>query len=91
MKILARDCLGRIVQWEPRKGAAFQMRNKIYLAACLAVTMTMGLFASACHGAGPRLDGVPVRNTGHYAIVETERGTFVIELYPKVAPKTVEN
>jgi cyclophilin family peptidyl-prolyl cis-trans isomerase len=32
-----------------------------------------------------------VRNTGHYAIIETERGTFVVELYPKVAPKTVAN
>ncbi|MGO9453864.1 MAG: peptidylprolyl isomerase [Candidatus Binataceae bacterium] len=32
-----------------------------------------------------------MRNTGHYAIVDTERGTFVIELYPKVAPKTVAN
>jgi cyclophilin family peptidyl-prolyl cis-trans isomerase len=45
--------------------------------------------ASACNGSSS--DGLPVRNTGHYAIVETERGTFVIELYPKVAPKTVEN
>ena len=32
-----------------------------------------------------------MRNTGHYAIVDTDKGTFVIELYPKVAPKTVEN
>jgi len=32
-----------------------------------------------------------VRNTGHYAIIDTDRGTVVIELYPKVAPKTVEN
>ncbi len=36
-------------------------------------------------------DGLPARNTGHYAIIETERGVIVIELYPKVAPKTVEN
>jgi len=54
--------------------------------------------ASACNGSSS--DGLPVRNSGHYAIVEvqsspqsgsTDRGTFVIELYPKVAPKTVEN
>ena len=45
--------------------------------------------ASACQGS--KFDGVPVRNTGHYAIVETERGTFVMELYPKSAPKTVDN
>jgi cyclophilin family peptidyl-prolyl cis-trans isomerase len=54
--------------------------------------------ASACNGSSS--DGLPVRNTGHFAIVEvvkagssppTDRGTFVMELYPKVAPKTVEN
>jgi peptidyl-prolyl cis-trans isomerase B (cyclophilin B) len=51
--------------------------------------------ASACNGSSS--DGLPVRNTGHYAIVEvstptgTDRGPFVMELYPKVAPKTVEN
>jgi peptidyl-prolyl cis-trans isomerase B (cyclophilin B) len=44
--------------------------------------------ASACQA---KLDGVPVRNTGHYAIIDTDRGTVVIELYPQVAPKTVEN
>ena len=32
-----------------------------------------------------------MRNTGHYAIIETERGTIVVELYPAVAPKTVAN
>jgi peptidyl-prolyl cis-trans isomerase B (cyclophilin B) len=32
-----------------------------------------------------------MRNTGHYATVETDRGPIVIELYPEVAPKTVEN
>jgi peptidyl-prolyl cis-trans isomerase B (cyclophilin B) len=36
-------------------------------------------------------DGLPLRHTGHYAIVETEHGIFVIELYPEVAPKTVAN
>jgi peptidyl-prolyl cis-trans isomerase B (cyclophilin B) len=36
-------------------------------------------------------DGLPMRHTGHYAIVQTEHGTFVIELYPQVAPKTVAN
>jgi peptidyl-prolyl cis-trans isomerase B (cyclophilin B) len=37
------------------------------------------------------LDGVPVRNTGHYASLDTDRGIIVIEFYPAVAPKTVEN
>ncbi len=32
-----------------------------------------------------------MRNTGHYAIINTDRGTVVIELYPKSAPKTVDN
>jgi peptidyl-prolyl cis-trans isomerase B (cyclophilin B) len=35
--------------------------------------------------------GFEMRNTGHYATVETDRGAIVIELYPEVAPKTVEN
>lgn len=46
------------------------------------------MVASACNGS---TDGLPLRHTGHYAIVDTNRGTIVIELYPKVAPKTVEN
>jgi peptidyl-prolyl cis-trans isomerase B (cyclophilin B) len=44
--------------------------------------------ASACQA---KPDGVSVRNTGHYAIIDTDRGIVVIELYPKAAPKTVEN
>lgn len=36
-------------------------------------------------------EGLPMRHTGHYVTVATDRGTFVIELYPKVAPQTVEN
>src|SRR5215469_2320879 len=32
-----------------------------------------------------------MRNTGHYATLETDRGSIIIELYPEVAPKTVEN
>ena len=32
-----------------------------------------------------------MRNTGHYATVDTDRGAIIIELYPEVAPKTVEN
>jgi cyclophilin family peptidyl-prolyl cis-trans isomerase len=59
--------------------------KKISLAALVAVVA----IASACKGSNA--DGLPVKNTGHYAIIETERGTIVVELYPKVAPKTVEN
>jgi len=51
------------------------------------------VLAAACSGATKnlKLDGVPVRNTGHYAILDTDRGNIVIELYPSVAPKTVAN
>jgi len=38
-----------------------------------------------------KLDGVSVRNTGHYAILDTDRGEIVLELYPAEAPKTVAN
>ncbi len=49
-------------------------------------------FALSCHAGGDsKLDGVPVRHTGHYAIVNTDRGKIVIELYPAEAPKTVAN
>jgi peptidyl-prolyl cis-trans isomerase B (cyclophilin B) len=60
-------------------------RSATSLAALLAVLM----IASACNGSNS--DGLPLRHTGHYATITTERGTIVIELYPKVAPKTVEN
>jgi peptidyl-prolyl cis-trans isomerase B (cyclophilin B) len=36
-------------------------------------------------------DSLPMRNTGHYAVLDTDRGTIVIELYSAVAPKTVAN
>ena len=36
-------------------------------------------------------EDLPVRHTGHYATIDTERGSFVVELYPKVAPTTVAN
>jgi cyclophilin family peptidyl-prolyl cis-trans isomerase len=52
----------------------------------------MILAVAACRAAAnTKLDGLPVRNTGHYAILDTDRGTIVIELYPSVAPKTAEN
>ena len=64
------------------------MKRNSFTMSCLAVAAVVLAVASACKGA---TDGVPVRNTGHYAIIDTDRGTVVIELYPKVAPKTVEN
>lgn len=64
------------------------LRVKLKKLSCLAAFAAILIVASACNGS---TDGLPLRNTGHYAIVNTDRGTFVIELYPKVAPKTVEN
>ena len=63
------------------------MRRNSFKMSCLAVVALL-VFASACKGA---TDGLPVRNTGHYAIIDTERGTIVLELYPEAAPKTVAN
>jgi peptidyl-prolyl cis-trans isomerase B (cyclophilin B) len=63
------------------------MKLNSFTMSCLAVVAVL-VFASACKGA---TDGLPVRNTGHYAIIETERGTIVMELYPESAPKTVAN
>ncbi|MGH8011054.1 MAG: peptidylprolyl isomerase [Candidatus Binataceae bacterium] len=70
------------------------MKNKLprlpFLFAAAMLLTTMG----ACQGAKANQvakDGLPVRNTGHYATLDTDKGTIVIELYPKVAPKTVAN
>ena len=63
------------------------MQRNSFKMSCLAVVALL-VFASACKGA---TDGLPVRNTGHYAIIDTERGTIVLELYPEAAPKTVAN
>jgi peptidyl-prolyl cis-trans isomerase B (cyclophilin B) len=63
------------------------MKRNSFKMSCLAVVAVLVL-ASACKGA---TDGLPVRNTGHYAIIDTERGTIVLELYPEAAPKTVAN
>src|SRR5260370_19287827 len=64
------------------------MERNYFRLPCLLAFVAVLPIASACKGA---TDGQPVRNTGHYAIIDTERGTFVVELYPKVAPKTVGN
>jgi peptidyl-prolyl cis-trans isomerase B (cyclophilin B) len=60
--------------------------------ACAALAL-LTIVAAACQGAtnNPKLDGLPVRNTGHYVILDTDRGQIVIELYTAVAPKTVAN
>jgi peptidyl-prolyl cis-trans isomerase B (cyclophilin B) len=69
------------------------MRKSTARAAFFAIALSLTLGA-ACKSEGAdqaKLDGVPVRNTGQYAILDTDRGDIVIELYPNVAPKTVAN
>lgn len=53
--------------------------------------LLMVAVAGRLQAANPKLDGQPVRNTGQYATIETDRGNVVVELYPKVAPQTVAN
>jgi peptidyl-prolyl cis-trans isomerase B (cyclophilin B) len=65
------------------------MKLRAWMAAVIGLTAIAALAGGA--QAQSESDGLPRRNTGHYAIIQTERGTFVIELYPQVAPKTVEN
>jgi len=57
----------------------------IILGALVITWMTPGCTHSS------ETEGLPLRHTNHYVTIETEPGTFVIELYPEVAPKTVEN
>jgi cyclophilin family peptidyl-prolyl cis-trans isomerase len=55
----------------------------------LAAAVAIVAIAPACTGSSS--DGLPVRNTGHYAIIDSDRGSVVVELYDKVAPLTVAN
>jgi len=82
------------VEYLKKKSRAIEIesiRSKVPLA-CLAIAGLI-IFAAACQGAtkNPKLDGLPMRNTGQYATLETDRGNIVVELYPSVAPKTVAN
>src|SRR6202166_4468774 len=51
----------------------------------------LGAVNCGAQAANSKMDGLPVRNTDHYATLDTDRGIIVIELYPAVAPKTVAN
>ncbi|HXD89845.1 MAG TPA: peptidylprolyl isomerase [Candidatus Binataceae bacterium] len=68
------------------------MKTGLAYIAC-AVLAAFTIIFSACQGEANNLtmDGQPVRNTEHYATIETDRGNIVVELYPAVAPKTVAN
>ncbi len=64
------------------------MMRRLIGAACAALLL---LIAAGSNARAATMDGLPVRNTGHYAILDTDKGNIVVELYPAVAPKTVEN
>ncbi len=66
--------------------------NYRFLTPICAVFTALLITGAACGAkAASNMDGLPVRNTGQYAILDTDRGVVVIELYPAVAPKTVAN
>ena len=68
------------------------MMNRFVRIVCALVVALQLIGAVACAKTeNLKEDGLPVRNTGHYAIIDTDRGIVVIELYNTVAPKTVEN
>jgi peptidyl-prolyl cis-trans isomerase B (cyclophilin B) len=76
----------QIFAWKKRQGSMKIKRWLPFLMVVLALA-----FWTAPGLADSKTDGLPARKTGHYATVVTEHGSFVIELYPAVAPKTVEN
>ena len=66
------------------------MRTASLLTACLVLLAVVAPSASESAN-NSKLNGVPVRNTGHYAILDTDRGDIVLELYAAEAPKTMAN
>lgn len=68
------------------------MKRTVFRLGCVAIA-ALAFTIVACRGEAnnSKLDGLPVRNTGHYATIETDKGNIVVELYPAVAPKTVAN
>ena len=64
------------------------MKNKLWLPFLIGM-LVLALWAAP--GLADSSGDLPLRHTGHYAIIDTEHGTVVIELYPAVAPKTVAN
>ncbi len=68
------------------------MKQSAFRLGCVALA-ALAFTVVACRGEAnnSKLDGLPVRNTGQYATIETDKGNIVVELYPAVAPKTVAN
>ena len=83
--LLTDDRHGRLSRSAPRPWTPSLLTTCLVMV--LAVTAKYALGAAN----NSKLDGVPVRNTGHYAILDTDRGEIVVELYAAEAPKTVAN
>jgi peptidyl-prolyl cis-trans isomerase B (cyclophilin B) len=66
------------------------MNTKLFRPTRIVVALLL-ITAGACRSNATTMDGLPVRNTGHYATLDTDRGVIVVELYESVAPKTVAN
>jgi peptidyl-prolyl cis-trans isomerase B (cyclophilin B) len=68
------------------------MKRSAFRLGCVALA-ALAFTIVPCRGEAnnSKLDGLPVRNTGQYATIETDKGNIVVELYPAVAPKTVAN
>src|ERR1700751_1604521 len=77
--------LGCPRRWAPILGAQSLLLTCFVLMMVLCANIASG---AANHS---KFDGVPVRNTGHYAILDTDRGEIVLELYATEAPKSVAN
>src|SRR3990172_8849784 len=75
---------------EPQRQEEGMNKRFRHLQQSIRVVAAMGVIVLACTGSA-KSEGLTLRNTGHYATLETERGTIVVELYPSVAPKTVAN
>ena len=57
------------------------MKTGLAQIACAALA-ALTIIASACKGEANnlKLDGQPVRNTQHYATIETDRGNIVVDV-----------
>src|SRR5438105_15076608 len=95
--ICARDCSGFSIMGEPMNVLTFANRpmhwhptemKKSLLT--LRIALMLALFIAPIAGAAenPTLDGLPARNTGHYAIVDTDRGDIGHEHCADGGPKS---
>jgi len=80
---------------ENRRGSLCHPALSRWISSLLTICLVLVLAVMAGSASGAannsKLDGVPVRNTGHYATIDTDRGEIVVELYAAEAPKTVAN